>query len=73
MVHAGPSLGVLLFIPMRYLDQRILSAVVDAGFPIDDGAGEPAPAGRSAHLDAEDVETMRRTLLRLRTITDPSP
>ncbi len=29
-----PSLGVLLFIPTRYLDQRILGAVVDAGFPI---------------------------------------
>lgn len=31
---AGPSLGVLLFIPYRHMEQRILDAVVAAGFPI---------------------------------------
>lgn len=31
---AEPSLGVLLFIPYRHLEQRILDAVVAAGFPI---------------------------------------
>lgn len=30
----GPSLGVLLFIPYRHLEQRILDAVVAAGHPI---------------------------------------
>ncbi|WP_375426638.1 MarR family winged helix-turn-helix transcriptional regulator [uncultured Friedmanniella sp.] len=32
--HAGPSLGVLLFIPYRHMEQRILDAVVAAGHPI---------------------------------------
>ncbi|QIK66257.1 MarR family transcriptional regulator [Nocardioides sp. HDW12B] len=137
-----PSLGVLLFIPTRYLDQRILGAVVDAGFPITmaqakllqrvgpegtrlstlaeaaevtkqsagylvdqlEAAGyaervpDPSDARARlvrltaharaaievarveerrieaewvAHLGAEAVETMRHTLLQLRTITDP--
>lgn len=30
----GPSLGVLLFIPYRHLEQRVLEAVVAAGHPI---------------------------------------
>jgi DNA-binding MarR family transcriptional regulator len=30
----GPSLGVLLFIPYRHMEQRILDAVVAAGHPI---------------------------------------
>jgi len=30
----GPSLGVLLFLPYRHLEQRILDAVVAAGFPV---------------------------------------
>lgn len=29
-----PSLGVLLFIPYRHMEQRILDAVVAAGYPI---------------------------------------
>lgn len=29
-----PSLGVLLFIPYRHMEQRILDAVREAGFPI---------------------------------------
>lgn len=29
-----PSLGVLLFLPYRHLEQRILDAVVGAGYPI---------------------------------------
>lgn len=137
-----PPLGVLLYIPTRYLDQRILATVVAAGFPItmaqakllqridpdgtrlgrlaeaaevtkqsagwlvdqleaagyvervpDPGdararlvrlterAHEAQVVARAeeraieaewvAHLGAEDLEAMRRTLLRLRTITDP--
>lgn len=137
-----PPLGVLLYIPTRYLDQRILATVVAAGFPItmaqakllqridpdgtrlgrlaeaaevtkqsagwlvdqleaagyvervpDPGdararlvrlterAHEVQVVARAeeraieaewvAHLGAEDLEAMRRTLLRLRTITDP--
>ncbi len=30
----GPSLGVLLFLPYRHLEQQVLTAVNDAGFPI---------------------------------------
>ena len=30
----GPTLGVLLFIPYRHMEQRILDAVVAAGHPI---------------------------------------
>jgi DNA-binding MarR family transcriptional regulator len=30
----GISLGVLMFIPYRHMEQRILAAVVDAGHPI---------------------------------------
>lgn len=30
----GPSLGVLLFIPYRHLEQRVLDAVVAAGYPV---------------------------------------
>ena len=30
----GPSLGVLLFLPYRHMEQRILDAVVAAGHPI---------------------------------------
>jgi DNA-binding MarR family transcriptional regulator len=137
-----PPLGVLLFIPTRYLDQRILATVVAAGFPItmaqakllqrvdpdgtrlgrlaeaaevtkqsagwlvdqleaagyvervpDPGdararlvrlterAREVQVVARAeeraieaewvAHLGAEELEAMRSTLLRLRTITDP--
>jgi DNA-binding MarR family transcriptional regulator len=29
-----PGLGVLLFLPYRHMEQRILTAVVDAGYPI---------------------------------------
>ncbi len=29
-----PSLGVLLFIPYRHLEQRILRAVNEAGYPL---------------------------------------
>ncbi|MCB0894155.1 MAG: MarR family transcriptional regulator [Nocardioides sp.] len=29
-----PSLGVLLFLPYRHLEQRVLDAVVGAGYPI---------------------------------------
>ena len=137
-----PSLGVLLFIPTRYMDQRILGAVVAAGYPITmaqakllqrvdpggtrlgrlaeaaevtkqsagwlvdqlEAAGyvervpDPSDARARlvrltehahdvqavaraeeraieaewvAHLGVRDLEAMRRTLLRLRTITDP--
>lgn len=31
---AEPPLGVLLFIPVRHMEERILAAVVAAGFPI---------------------------------------
>lgn len=34
VTHADPSLGVLLFIPYRHMEQRILAAVVAAGHPI---------------------------------------
>lgn len=30
----GPSLGVLLFLPYRHMEQRILDAVVAAGYPV---------------------------------------
>lgn len=30
----GPSLGVLLFIPYRHMEQRILDTLVAAGYPI---------------------------------------
>ena len=29
-----PSLGVLLFIPYRHLEQRVLRAVHEAGYPL---------------------------------------
>lgn len=29
-----PNLGVLLFLPYRHLEQRVLAAVVEAGYPI---------------------------------------
>jgi DNA-binding MarR family transcriptional regulator len=29
-----PSLGVLLFLPYRHMEQRILDAVVEAGYPV---------------------------------------
>ena len=31
---SDPSLGVLLFLPYRHLEQRILDAVVAAGYPV---------------------------------------
>lgn len=31
---SDPSLGVLLFLPYRQLEQEVLAAVVEAGFPI---------------------------------------
>ena len=31
---ADPSLGVLLFLPYRHLEQRVLDAVVAAGYPV---------------------------------------
>lgn len=31
---SDPTLGVLLFLPYRHLEQRILDAVVEAGYPV---------------------------------------
>ncbi len=61
-----PNLGVLLFLPYRHMEQRILEAVAAAGHP-----KRAIEEEWRRHLGGPATDELERILVRLREITDP--
>ena len=60
-----PSLGVLMFIPVRHMEQRIIDAVVAAGYPVTMAQAKLAqridPAGSRLNTLAEAAQVTKQS------------